>query len=301
MNESSYLDEDKGKGSFKYILFFVIFFALGVGLGVFVTKKVLSNNKSDDTQPVVTTNSDVVDITTNVDYKNTIDKLMQTIGSNVEFYDTRGITVDANNKALQAMPNDFKLRLLYKNITKNKQFPTDNINSNRWGAETCSQGFLVAKLTNDDGSEYLSGYCTVNKIPFEEFTTTYKSLFNDTVLDFSQEIIVGNRKCVPSEGEFLCGDINNEISGELTSKFNVIKATINKDKVIQIYERGYLVDTRSNIVNPDDGFDNYYLHSYDSNLYYYELKSSENLTFIHTFKLDDQNNYYYVSTELEKK
>ncbi len=290
-NASSCLNE-KGKSSFKYILFFVIFFALGTLLGVVVTKKFLADKKTDEPEVV---NEDIIDITSNVDYKNTIEKLMLTIGDNVEFYDTRGITVSS-------MPNDFKLRLLYKYILKNNQLGTETMNSTGWGAKNCDYDFMVEVLSRDDGTTYFGGYCNVNKIPISKFNDTYKNLFNDATLDVSQEILMDGRKCVPIEGSYVCGNVaGSGITGELTSKFNVVKATIDKDKVIRIYEKGYLVDTRSNIVNPDDGYDNYYLHSYDNNLYYYELKSSENLTFIHTFNLDNNNNYYYVSTELEKK
>ena len=294
MDESSYLNDNKGKSSFKYILFFAIFFAIGVGLGVVVTKHFLKDKDNNDESSAEVA-SDVTDITNSLDYKNTIDKLMQTINGNVEFYDTNGVSVST-------MANDFKLRLLYKYISKNNnQYETENINSSSWGSSTCDGGFLVYVLSNDDGSEYFSGYCTLNKVPYSMFNDAYHTLFNSSNLDLSQEIVIGNRKCIPAENNYLCGEIATDITGELTSKFNIIKVTINKDKDIQIYEKGYLVDTRSNIVNPDDGYDNYYLHSYDSNLYYYELKSAENLTFIHTFKLDDNNNYYYQQTELEQK
>ena len=290
-NTSSYLN-DKGKSSFKYIIFFVIFFAIGTALGVFVTKRFFADKKTDEPDAIV---EDVIDITSSLDYKNTIDKLMQTIDGNVEFYDTKGVNVST-------MTNDFKLRLLYKYILKNNQFATETINASGWGANSCEYGFLVEVLSRDDGTTYFGGYCNVNKISFNYFNDSYKKLFNDTSIDLSQEIVMEGRKCIPIDGSYVCGNVTGSgITGELTSKFNVVKATIDKDKVIRIYEKGYLVDTRSSIVNPDDGYDNYYLHSYDNNLYYYELKSSENLTFIHTFKLDDNNNYYYVSTELEKK
>lgn len=292
MNSTSSCLNEKGKSSFKYILFFIIFFALGTTLGIFVTKKFLTDKKTD--VPQVET-QDIVDITGNVDYKNTIEKLMQTIGNNVEFYDTKGVSVSN-------MSNDFKLKLLYKYILKNNQLTTETMNTTGWGAKNCEYDFLVEVLSRDDGTTYFGGYCNVNKIPLTKFTDSYKSLFNDTTIDLSQEILMDGRKCVPIDGSYVCGNVQGSgVTGELTSKFNVVKVTIDKDKIIRIFEKGYLVDTRSNIVNPDDGYDNYYLHSYDNNLYYYELKSSENLTFIHTFKLDDNNNYYYVSTELEKK
>ena len=70
---------------------------------------------------------------------------------------------------------------------------------------------------------------------------------------------------------------------------------------MRIYEKGYLIDNRSNVDNPTDQYDNYYLHSFDSTNYYYELKSADNLTFKHTFKTEDRQNYYYVSTELIKE
>jgi len=297
MNENSCLVDNKGKSSFKYIIFFVIFFTIGVSLGVITTRHFLKdkNNDSSNNDNTSEINDGYTDITNSLDYKNTIEKLMKTIGGNVEFYDTRGMYIST-------MPNDLKLKLVYKNILKtNTQFETETLNSSQWGSTTCDDGFTVYSLQNDDGSEYLSGMCTVNKVPFTLFRETYSSMFNVGELDLTQEVVVGDKKCVPREDTYLCGDIITDVKGELSSKFNVIKVTLDDEKNIRIYEKGYLVDTRSNIVNPDDGFDNYYLHSYDSNLYYYELKSSENLTFIHKFKLDGNNNYYYESTELEKK
>lgn len=297
MNENSCLVDNKGKSSFKYIIFFVIFFTIGVGLGVVTTRHFLKdkNNDSSSNDNVSETSDGFTDITNSLDYKNTLEKLVKVINGNVEFYDTKGINIST-------MPNELKLKLVYSNILKNNnQFETQNVNSTQWGSTTCDGGFIVASLSNDDGSEYLGGYCTLNKVPYSMFKEVYSSLFNVGDIDVTQEVVIGNKKCVPSDDTYLCGEIYTDVTGELSSKFNVIKATIDEDKNIRIYEKGYLVDTRSNIVNPDDGFDNYYLHSYDSNLYYYELKSSENLTFIHKFKLDSNNNYFYESTELEKK
>ena len=90
-------------------------------------------------------------------------------------------------------------------------------------------------------------------------------------------------------------------SGELESKFDVIKVTKDSSGTIIVYEKGYLVDNRSNVNDPFDQYDNYYLHSSDSNEYYYELKSADNLIFKHTFKTDDKENYYYIGTELVKE
>ena len=57
-----------------------------------------------------------------------------------------------------------------------------------------------------------------------------------------------------------------------------------------------MVDTRSNIIDPNDGHDNYYLHSSDSNIYYYELKSADNLVFAHTYIMGEDGNYKYNGT-----
>ena len=60
------------------------------------------------------------------------------------------------------------------------------------------------------------------------------------------------------------------------------------DEDIVITEKGYLYDNRSNLTTPDK---NYYLHSSDSTEYYFELKSSENLYFIHTFVKNQDGSY----------
>ena len=108
--------------------------------------------------------------------------------------------------------------------------------------------------------------------------------------------------CV-SDGDFIiCGNVvdNSGITGALESKFSVIKVTKDEDGSINIYEKGYLVDNRSNVIASGQ-YENYYLHSSDSDAYYSELRNADNLTFVHKFKTDDKKNYYYVSTVLYKE
>ena len=86
--------------------------------------------------------------------------------------------------------------------------------------------------------------------------------------------------------------------GEVVSKFEIVKVTIDDNNTITIYDKGYLLDNRSDVEIVGD-YKNAYLHSYDASEHYYELKSSDNLTFKHVFNNID-NKYYYVSSELYK-
>ena len=100
---------------------------------------------------------------------------------------------------------------------------------------------------------------------------------------------------------YICGNIaNNNVTGDLESKFTILKVTKDLDGTIKIYEKGYLLDNRSNVKAQHPGYDNIYLHSTDSTEYYYELRNADNLTFVHTFKENDNQEYYYVGTMLEK-
>ena len=146
--------------------------------------------------------------------------------------------------------------------------------------------------------------CTVNRISKALFLDINQKLFNDELIDTSVNFDIDiTKKCVLDGESYLCGAVQNisGYSGALESNFEVVKATKDVDGTIIIYEKGYLHDKRSNVDNLTDQYDNYYLHSSDSKEYYYELKSSDNLTFKHIFKTDDSEEYYYVSTELVKE
>jgi hypothetical protein len=144
----------------------------------------------------------------------------------------------------------------------------------------------------------------VTRISIAKLKELNEKLFNDEILDTSVPFNVDlDKKCVIDLNDYVCGNVTNVYgyTGELESKFDILKVTKDSAGTVIIYEKGYLVDNRSNVDNPTDQYDNYYLHSSDSKDYYYELKSADNLTFIHTFKTDDGENYYYVSTELVKE
>lgn len=288
------VDSKKGNNTIKYIIFSLVFFVLGLLLGVVCTNKVLQSKDKEKTD--VVEEKDVVDITDSDDYKNTITKLLNILNKNTIFYNSNGVS-------LLTMANDTKLNIVYDYIINNKTISTEEIDAVSWTATVCNHDFLVKYAQNADGTNYNTGKCDVQRISFDLMNDTYQELFNDINIDLTQPFLVSNsKKCEVEETGYVCGTIldNSGITGTLESKFNVEKVTKEKDGTIKIYEKGYLVDTRSNIVNPDDGYDNYYLHSSDSTAYYYELRSADNYTFIHTFKLNEKNNYYYVDTILQK-
>lgn len=288
------IDSKKSNNTIKYIIFSIIFFALGLSIGVVCTNKVLST-KDKETTKVVEENGPL-DITESEDYQATISKLLNIMNKDIVFYNSSGLSVTN-------MANDIKIKLSYNYIMNNNLVSTETIDAISWTATVCNYDFLTEYAANADGTTYNTGKCNVERISFDLIRNTYNDLFNDSNIDLSQAFIVSNdRKCIIENESYVCGKIQNVsgITGSLDSKFSIEKVTIDEDSTIKIYEKGYLVDTRSNIINPNDGYDNYYLHSSDSTAYYYELRSADNFTFVHTFKLNEKNNYYYVDTILEK-
>ncbi len=295
MSKKDVLVEEKKKNKVnpvvRNILVFIICLAVGFGIGyVIATKYILSD---DENLPVEET-SNLLDITEKDDYQELITSLLSILNKDSMFYTTKGITI-------ATLDNTSKLTFLYEYILKNNQYTTDTLSSEYYGSPICLESFLT------DESEDLYSYsttCTVKKITKNAFVDADKKLFNDDILDtsvnFSPEDGIS---CVVSEDSYLCGNVNkiSNVTGELLSVFEVVKATKDVDGTITIYEKGYLNDKRSNVVNSNSKYDNYYLHSSDSKEYYYELKNADNLTFKHVFKTNDGENYYYVSSELVKE
>lgn len=294
MSKKDVLVEDKKKSKVnpvvRNIVVFTLCLAVGIGIGYFIATKYIL---SDDDEPVEEI-SNLLDITEKDDYQNLITSLLTILNKDSMFYSTKGITIST-------LDNTSKLTFLYEYILNNNQYTTDTLSSEYYGSSNCSEGFIT------DESEDLYSYsttCTIKRINKNAFVDADKKLFNDDILDtsvsFSPE---DGTNCVVSDDSYLCGNVtkNSDVTGDLLSVFEVVKATKDVDGTIVIYEKGYLNDKRSNVVNSNSKYDNYYLHSSDSKEYYYELKSADNLTFMHIFKTNDGENYYYVSSELVKE
>ncbi len=280
----------KKNNAFLYILIVILFLALGITLGVYGTKKYLSSKENDDSKEVV---EGALDITDKKEYASTIEKLYSSLGGNPIYYSSKGFS-------LETMDNNTKLSLVYNYITSHDIGLSEQLNWSYWGANTCDYNFIVDPLTEDESG--FSQICTILRVPTSEFVSSFKALFNsdkiDTSVDFSPS---SNKNCVLDGSDYVCGTVdNNGSSGSLDGKFEILKVTLEND-IISIYDKGYLIDTRSDKVDLNDGNSNHYLHTSDSTNYYYELKSADNVTFKHDFKKSSDGNYYYVSTSVVEK
>ncbi len=293
MDESSKV---KKNSKSKFIISFLLFFFIGGLIGGFGTYKTLGMKDKEVEEKEVKKEKKVetpkeIDITKDPDYTDMINSLYGYLSKDNIFYSSVGVD-------LATMSNDNKLRITYEYMMNNNLFATDTLNPMYYGALSCTNNFSLDVIVGADGSLSNGSVCTINKISLENFVNTYKKVFNDETIDVSQPFNPkNNRTCVISDEYYVCGNVNtnNSITGSLDSKFEIVKV-IKEDKKVTIYDKGYLVDTRSSVVNPDDGYDNYYLHSSDSTTYYYELKSADNLTFAHTFILGDDSVYRYAGT-----
>lgn len=289
------VEKKKDSHLIKNILIIIIFLALGIGCGIFGTLRYLEYKEQQDVIPTVDeTEEGPKDITKDENSKELINSLHSMVNSNPMFYTTKGV-------AVTTMDNTSKLRLVYDYLVANNIGTNETISSLFVGSMNCANDFITDAGVNTSVS---TNVCTVTRITKKEFMEANKKLFNDEILDISVTFSPGNgRSCAVDQESYICGTVtdNSGITGSLESKFVIEKVTKDEDGTIAIYDSGYLVDKRSNVDNPNDQYDNYYLHSSDSTEYYYELKSADNLIFKHTFKTEDQKTYYYVSTELVKE
>lgn len=295
-NVEEVMESHDSNNGFKYLLCFCIFFILGGVLGIILTTKYLEMQDEDGNNLSKNNNTKSIDITNDKDYESTINSLYSINSTSSLFYNSNGISNET-------ITRDQLLDYIYKYLVKENKYTTDVINALYWGSNVCNNDFLVSTGTNSDGSTFSVGGCDVKNITFVEVNNAAKKLFGISNVDNSAEFISNdNVKCVINGEGYMCGSITSTtgITGELTPKFEITKVTKEEDGSIIIYDKGYLVDTRSNIVNSDDGYENYYLHSSDSTAYYYELKSADNLTFKHVFKMDNDRNYYLASNEVVK-
>lgn len=275
------------------IIVFVVFFVLGLFLGFWATTKFLDSKEKEE--PTAIADDDgIMDITEDEGSVELINSLLLILDKNPIFYSTKGMSSST-------MDNTSKLIMVYNNILKNNLITKEELATEVYGSTTCLNGFNVDPSEN---ALVPSNKCTVTRIKKESFMELNKKLFNDDVLDTSVNFSPADGiNCVVDNDTYICGNVNkvSDVTGKLESVFSIAKVTKDQEGTIVIYEKGYLNDKRSNVNNPNDQYDNYYLHSSDSKEYYYELKSADNLTFKHTFKTTDRQNYYYVSTELVKE
>ncbi len=281
----------KGVKKRKYIIFFLLFFVIGAVGGAFGTYKALGLKLGGKEETEVVEGVLEEDITKSSEYANLISQLYGYLVNDNIFYSSNG--VDISN-----MANEDKLRIVYEYMEQNKMYEEEVSSPVYYGALTCANNFSLDLIISSDGTSSNGNSCTIHKFNIEEMIDTYKKLFLDENIDTTVSFNPSNYKmCNVIDSLYYCGNTINVsgISGVLTSKFEIIKVIKNQDTIV-IYDKGYLVDTRSNVVNPNDGYDNYYLHSSDSNMYYYELKSADNLIFAHTFKIGEDGTYRYLKT-----
>lgn len=294
LNDDGIIIKKKGH-ALRNIIIFLLFMGIGVAIGIYGTTKYLESREVDEPDDTEIQNGPD-DITKDEQTKELVDSLYAMLNKDPMFYSAKGVST-------RTMDNTTKLTYIYKYLLANNNGTTESIDVPWMGSSTCENDFLLDAST--EANPYPT-QCTVTKISRSLFSETNKKLFNDTLLDTSVEFRPTNAiKCVVDtvdNNNYICGNVANEsgITGELESRFTIQKVTRDDDGTIAIYEKGYLIDKRSTVLNENSQYDNYYLHSSDSNQYYFELKNADNLTFKHTFKSEDRLNYYYVGTELVK-
>ena len=287
---SSNKKNKKSKKGFLVVIIFVLFFAVGAVSGVFGTKYYFDLNKEEEAGEDFVVAKEK-EITTKQEYQDTISKLHSYIKNYAEFYDSKGIE-------LSTMDNNLKFRMIYNLVVADKLGVNETANVTYYGSGVCENGFLADVL--DQGIP--STVCTVQKYKKEDFLLKYNAMFAKSEFNLNVEYYpTDNKKCVPYEEHIYCGNINNitGITGELAPRFTINKVMIDDDN-IYIYDKGYLIDGRSNVPRVE-GQTNYYLHAFDSAEHYYELKSADNLTFKHTYRMQEDGKYYYLKTELVTK
>ena len=270
----------------KGFILFVLFFAIGIAAGIYGTQEFLDRMAEENKkgEPVV----ELVEITTKSEYQDLINDLYDSLKGNSEYYKSSGITIDS-------MSSSFKYGLIYDELISSKKDSTEVLQTTYYGSGVCEYGFLA------DFSEGTSvvNTCTINKILISDMKDLYKKIFNREDFESVEFYPADTKKCVVVNEYYYCGDVTalTGVTGSLDTRFSIEKVTKDNKGTIYIYDKGYLIDNRSSVVRTE-GINNYYLHAADSKDYYFELKSADNYTFKHTFKLAEDGNYYYVQSEL---
>lgn len=280
------MEEVNKNNSIKYIICIILFFVIGVGIGIIGAKKFLESKKEEKD---VTPSNGISDITESPEYQATIEKLHNMVNKNSLYYSTNGFDP-------MLIDNDTKLKYAFSTLFTNQEYTTETWYAIDWNLGVCANDFLVDLLNTGQSS----GGCTIYRIAPDTVKNTFIKSFTQASIDVVEFLTNDGKKCMLDANGYFCGTITrDQITGELKPKFTITKVLRDEDGTITIFDKGYLEDTRSMVVNPDDGIDHYYLHSSDSKDYYYELKSADNLTFVHEFKLDQNRNYYYVKSYLD--
>ena len=278
--------KEKKKGDIRGVILFFVFFVIGVAVAIFGTTHFLESKEKETEQGVPAVEQ--IEITSKSEYQDIINELYERVKGSSEYYTSKGVSVDT-------MDNNFKYGLLYENIVSKSKYVEEKMVPSYFGAAECS-GYFILDVNDTTG-------CSVYKISKENMNNSYKELFNLNELDTSISFYPSStRLCVPIDSYYYCGNIYSisNVTGNLDTRFSVTKVIKDAAGYIYIYDKGYLIDNRSTVIKVD-GITNYYLHSSDSTEYYYELKSADNLTFKHTFKLGDNEEYHYVSSEVEEQ
>lgn len=281
------------KNKIGHFFAFLIFLALGAASGYVGATYFLGSNNEDS--PSSSNISEYPkDITNAKEFSKEIEQFGSFLNGNVYLYNSNGVTVDS-------VDNNIKLKLAYGYVSSNNLFIDEVINSYWYGAAYCENNFVVDKA--EDG--ITNGLtCTLKVITKSNLLKGLNHYFKTDVVDYPSEFNPSNDiKCLLYEDDnYRCGkvDSTNISDGEIVNKFEVVKVTIDENNNIYYYDKGYLLDNRVGIEkNPN--YEKAYLHSYDSGEYYYELKSSDNLTFKHTFKMGEDGEYYYYGSSVEEK
>ena len=271
------------------MVLFLLFLAIGVGIGIFGTKKFLASRTKEEEKEEQTETPEVVivNITDDSSYAPVISELYSYLDKNPIYYNSQGFDITTAS-------NETKLKLVYNYIVSHKLDSVTTIPAS-WDGTTCPfNGGLNSVVVDAIGSG-----CTVSNISVSQINEIYKKLFGNTGIDPSVNFQGADAKtCVLVGDTYTCGKTTGSIhTGSLQPKMDVLKAEKYDDDIV-ITEKGYLHDTRSNVVVTEE---NYYLHSSDSTEYYHELKSSDNLYFIHTFKKNEDGTYTYLKTTTKEK
>lgn len=301
MANSDTLEKNKKNSNLiEYIVIFLLFFVIGMVIGIFVTKKYFNGKAEEDTKPKTSVKTSGEDITENAEYKGTIDNLYSLLGKDTIFYSTTGVNADT-------LSNEQKLSIVYNYIIANKLDTSSVLNTGWYGSEQCpfnggTTNFNVDVSLDENGNLVKGANCTVSDINATLIQEKYQLIFGNNNIDTSSNFNPKSDKtCILVDGIYTCGNIDNSMNyvGDLEVNYTITKVLKENDK-IEIYDKGYLTDNRSNVKNSAEGFDKYYLHSSDSTDYYHELKSADNIMFKHTFKKASNGNYYYSSSEISK-
>lgn len=283
--------DPKKNNTLKYIIIFIIVLCIGVIAGVFLAHQYLENKDSKTDNSNISDDANVTDITDDTAYVDLINKAYNIVKDNSVFYNSNGIDI-------KTLDNGTKLLLVYEYVLNKNLFTKDNLLV--IGNGLCDYNFVEDPIP--DGQSISSNICSVMKINAADLLTASKTLFNDETINVNSNFSpTSSSSCIVNNGVYICGNIiSNTTTGALEPHFEIQKVTLANDGTIEIYDKGYLVDKRSGVDNPNDQYENYYLHSSDSTNYYYELKSADNLVFKHTFATKDNVNYYYVKTSVVK-